>query len=67
MVDIRKLNDLVIPDAYSLPLQSDIIASVQGCTNLAVLDAASFFYQWLLYLDYQYMFTIVTYQGQETF
>ena len=28
VVDIYKLNDLVIPDAYLLPLQSDIIASV---------------------------------------
>ena len=44
VVDIRKLNDLVLPDSYPLPLQSEIIANVQGCTNLAVLDAASFFY-----------------------
>lgn len=28
VVDIWKLNDLVIPDAYPLPLQLDIIASV---------------------------------------
>ena len=67
VVDIRKLNDLVIPDAYPLPLQSDIIASVQGCTNLAVLDAASFFYQWLLHPDHRYIFTVVTHRGQETF
>ena len=67
MVDIRKLNDLVIPDAYPLPLQSDIIASVQGCTNLAVLDAASLFYQWLLHPDHRYIFTVVTHRGQETF
>lgn len=67
VVDIRKLNNLVIPDAYALPLQSDIIASVQGCPNLAVLDATSFFYQWLLHPDHQYMFTVVTHQGQETF
>ncbi len=67
VVNIRKLNDLVIPDAYPLPLQSDIIASVQGCTNLAVLDATSFFYQWLLHLDHRYMFTVVTHRGQETF
>lgn len=45
VVDICKLNDLVIPNAYPLSLQSDIIASVQGCTNLAILDAALFFYQ----------------------
>lgn len=43
VVDIRKLNDLVVPDAYPLSLQSDIIASDQGCINLAVLDAALFF------------------------
>ncbi len=67
IVDIRKLNDLVVPDAYPLPLQSNIIASVQGCTNLAVLDAASFFYQWLLHPDHQYIFTVVIHWGQETF
>lgn len=66
-MDIRKLNDLVIPDAYPLPLQSEIISNVQGYTNLAVLDAASFFYQWLLHPDHRYMFTVVTHQGQETF
>lgn len=27
----------------------------------------SFFYQWLLYPDHWYMFTIVTYRGQEIF
>ena len=67
VVDIRKLNDLVIPNTYPLPLQSEIIANVQGYTNLAVLDAASFFYQYLLHPDHCYMFTIVTHRGQETF
>lgn len=67
MVDIRRLNDLVIPDAYLLPLQSEIITSIQGCPHLAILDAASFFYQWLLHPDYRYMFTIITHRGQETF
>lgn len=67
IVDIRKLNNLVIPNAYPLPLQSEIIFNVQGYTYLAVLDAASFFYQWLLHPDHCYMFTVVTHQGQETF
>lgn len=51
----------------SSPLQSNIIASVQECTHLAVLDAASFIYQWLLHSDHRYMFIVVTHQGQETF
>ena len=45
VIDIRKLNDLVLSDSYPLSLQSEIIANVQECTNLAVLDAAFFFYQ----------------------
>ena len=44
VVDIQKLNDMVLPDSYSLPLQSEIIANLQECTNLAVLDATSFFH-----------------------
>lgn len=45
VVDIKKLNKLIILDSYPLPLQTDIITSVQGCTNLAILDTAFFFYQ----------------------
>ena len=67
IVDIRKLNNLVIFDAYPLPLQSKIIANIQEYTNLAMLDVASFFYQWLLHPDHCYMFTVVTHRGQETF
>ena len=67
VVDIRKLNDMVIPDSYSLPLQSEIIANVHGYSNLAVLDAASFFYMWRLHPDHRFMFTVMTHRGQETF
>lgn len=45
MIDIQKLNEMVLPNSYLLPLQSEIIANVQGCTNFTVLDVASFFYQ----------------------
>ena len=44
VVDIWKLNDLVILNAYLFSLRSKIIANVQGYTNLAELDAVSFFY-----------------------
>lgn len=67
VVNIQKLNNFVVPDPYFLPLQSEIIVNIQGCTHLAVLDAASFFYQWLLHLKHRYMFTVVTHQGQKTF
>ena len=67
VMNIRKLDNLVISDAYPLPLQLEIIVNVQGYTNLAVLDAASFFYQWFLHHDHCYMFTVVTNRGQDTF
>lgn len=67
VVDIRKLNNLVLPDFYPLPLQSEIIANVQGYTNLAVFDATSFFYQWRLHPDHRFLFTVITHRGQETF
>ena len=67
VVDIRRLNELVLLDSYPLPLQSEIIVNVQGCINLAVLDAASFFYQLHLHPDHCFMFTVITHRGQETF
>lgn len=44
VVDIRRLNQLLQSDVYPLPLQLDIIAAVQGCGYLTVVDCASFFY-----------------------
>lgn len=43
VVNIHKLNDLIIPDAYPLSLQSDIITNIQECTNLAMLNVAFFY------------------------
>ncbi len=67
VVDIRKLNNLILPDSYPLPLQLEIIANVQRCSNLAVLDAVLFVYYWRLYLDHRFMFIVITHRGQETF
>lgn len=38
IVDIWKLNEMILPNSYFLPLQSKIIANIQGCTNFAILD-----------------------------
>lgn len=45
VVDIRGLNDMIIPNAYPVPLQDEIINDLRGCNRLSVLDAMSFFYQ----------------------
>lgn len=49
MVDIRGLNKISTKDSYPLPLQQDLIAKLQGCTRIGVVDAVSFFYQWLVH------------------
>lgn len=67
VVDIRGLNDLIIPDAYPIPLQAEIISDLRDCSHISVLDASSFFYQWHMHPDDTYKLTVVTHRGQETF
>lgn len=66
VVDIRGLNDLIIPDAYPVPLQEETINDLHGCTHLSILDAMSFFYQWRVHSEDTFKLTIVTHRGQET-
>ena len=67
VVDIRGLNDLIVPDAYPVPLQTDIIARLLGCLYISVLDAVSFFYQWRVHIMSRYLLTVGSHRGQETF
>lgn len=68
VVDIRGLNDIIVPDAYLVPLQEEIINDLRGCDRLFILDAMSFFYQWRVHSADTFKFTVVTHsRGQETF
>ena len=67
IVDIRGLNDLIVPDVYPIPLQSEVIARLMGCTHIAVMDAISFFYQWRTHPNSRQMLTVISHRGQETF
>ena len=67
VVDIKKLNKLIVSDFYSLSLQSDIINDLRNCTHISVLDATIFFYQWRVHFDHIYRLTIVTHREQKTF
>lgn len=67
IVDIHKSNNLIIPNAYSLPLQSEIIANVYRYTNLAILNITFFFYRLLLHPDYYYVFIIIIYWRYKIF
>lgn len=67
VVDIRALNKITVPDTYPVPKQSDILAEVAGSYFLTVMDAASFFYQWLVKAGHRYRLTVLSHRGQETF
>ena len=67
VVDIRGLNELLVPDTYPVPLQSEVISRLIGCKYLSVMDAVSFFYQWRAHPSTKHLLTVVTHRGQETF
>ena len=54
VVDIRALNRIVVPDAYLIPNQADILADISGCKYITVVDGALFFYQYLVNLNHRY-------------
>jgi len=71
VVDLRPLNKITIPDSYPLPLQSGIIEAIRGRKYLAIIDATSFFFQFLVLFqflvhpDHRDVFTIVSHRGRE--
>ena len=67
VMDIRGLNAITIPDAYPLPLQSEIIIAVRDCMYISVVDCTSFFHQWRVHPKDRHKLTVVTHRGQESF
>lgn len=65
VVDLRCLNRVAIPDAYPLPLQSDIIAMLRGKQFITVVDASAFFHQFPVAKEHQDRFTVITHRGLE--
>ena len=67
VIDIYSLNWIILSNIYLIPLQLDIIAIVQGCLYIIVVDYVLFFYQWCVYLDDWYKLIVVSHWGQELF
>ena len=67
VIDIYRLNQISQTNVYPLPLQLDIIAAVQGCKYITVVDCASFFYQWRVHPSDCYKLTVISHRGQEHF
>jgi hypothetical protein len=67
VVDLRAANKEAEPDAYPIPLQTDIVNLVRGRVYISVIDAAKFFYQWPVKRSHQNHLAIVSHRGQEMF
>lgn len=67
IIDIRELNQISQPDFYSLFLQTDIILTVRECQYIFTINCAFFFYQWLVNLNDQHKFTVISHQEQKHF
>lgn len=65
VVDIRGLNKVSEFDAYSMPLQSDIISSIQGCKYISIMNCAAFFHQWRVAKEDRHKLTVITHRGSE--
>ena len=65
VVDIRGLNKITVSDNYPLPLQSDIVSSVQGCTQISVVDCSGQFHLFLVKKEDRHKFTVVSHRGAE--
>jgi hypothetical protein len=67
IMNIRRLNNLLVSDVYFVSSQFEIIDDLLDCKYLSVLDANAFFYQWKVHLNDAYKQTIVTHRDQKTF
>ena len=67
MMNVKRLNSFTVLDVYSLSLQADIIAAVQNCFYIFVIDCAEFFYQWKIHLFDRHKLTIISHRKQKSF
>lgn len=65
VVNIRGLKKISELDANPMPLQTDILASVQGCSYISIMDCASFFHQWPVEKEDRHKLTVLSHRGSE--
>lgn len=65
VVDLRALNDLVIPDVYPMPSQDDILSYIRGKKFITVFDATAFFYQLPLWGPHKNRMVVMSPRGLE--
>ena len=67
VIDIKKLNKIVVSDVYFMSTQIDITAAVADCKYISVIDAMKYFHQWKIKLENRYKQTIISHKNQKQF
>ena len=67
VIDIRKLNKIIVIDFYFLSLQIDITSLIIDCIHFIVIDAIKFFHQWKMQANDKCKFIVISHRRQEQF
>ena len=67
IINIKNLNVIIQSNAYSLPLQNEIIVVVRDCFYIFVIDCFVFFYQWRVYFFDRHKLTVINHRKQKSF
>ena len=60
VIDLKKLNHVIVFNIYFLFLQFDIIMSILRCKYISVMNDTDFFYQWQIVMKNHKKFTIMS-------
>jgi hypothetical protein len=63
VIDLRKLNEMVIPDEFPLPRQEDVLQTLEGSQWLTTLDALAGFTQLTMHPDSAEKLAFRTHRG----
>ena len=67
MINIRKLNDIIENDNYSLFFQSNIIAKIAELLYIFIIDVVDWFHQFNVRRKNRHKFTIIIHRNQKKF
>jgi hypothetical protein len=67
IIDIRKLNAIIVIDVYFMSVQTNIIVAVAECLYIFVMNVLEYFYQWAVKFDDRHKLTIISHKEQKQF
>jgi hypothetical protein len=65
VINIQKLNAIIVIDVYFMSAQTNIIVAVTKCLYIFVVKALKYFYQWTIKFNNHYKLTIISHKKQK--